>query len=315
MNCPVCNNMAVKVVRRLYDDRYGYPGLFPLFNCLACEHIFLQTNLSQNELRVLYNSYYPRKTFDIDSYRPHKEQKGIFAWLNGLDSAAFRWVPANVRVLDVGCGFGEAIGYHKGRGCDVYGVEADENIRRVAEKFGYKIHVGLFDDKAYESDFFDVVTMDQVIEHMIDPISSLQGVARVLKPGGKVILSTPNARGWGAGFFGSRWINWHAPYHMQFFSGKSIRLAAEKAGLELRQVRTVTNSEWLNLQWMHLVMFPKLNQPSLLWSADMQRARLWQKLSIKLLRVMHQAKINHLLTRFFDALSLGDNFVFVFTKR
>jgi len=171
-----------------------------------------------------------------------------------------------VRVLDLGCGFGESLGYHAARGCDVYGVEADENIRRVVEKFGYKVHVGLFDDRVYEPEFFDYVTMDQVIEHVTDPLLTLRGVARILKSGGKAILSTPNANGWGAKIFGRRWINWHAPYHLQFFSRDSMRIAAEQAGFEVTQVKTITNSEWLFYQWIHLVTYPKLGEPSWFWS-------------------------------------------------
>ena len=268
--CSICNGTAL-IQKILYDDRYAYPGYFTLMRCQACDHIFLDCNLSPNKLTELYTNYYPRKTFDLAQCKPHAEKRGVVAWFNGLNSSAFRKVPKNVRVLDVGCGFGQSLGYHTARGCDVYGVEADENIRRVAEKFGYKVHVGLFDDSNYESDFFDYVTMDQVIEHVTDPILMLHGMVRILKPGGTAILSTPNAGGWGAKFFGRRWINWHSPYHVQFFSRRSIRLAAEQAGLVLEEVKTTTNSEWLFYQWIHLSMYPKPGQSSCFWAPNQAR--------------------------------------------
>ena len=251
---------------------------------------------------------------DIESYKPHSERGGYSAWFNGLKSSAFRWVPKNIRVLDIGCGFGQSLGYHLARGCDVYGVEADENIRRVISKFGFKVHVGLFDDGNYEANSFDYVTMDQVVEHVTNPVSTLKGVARILKPGGTAILSTPNAQGWGAKVFGKGWINWHTPYHLQFFSKRSIELAAKQAGLILVEVKTITNSEWLFYQWIHLVMYPKLSEPSSFWSPDKGRLTVSQKFSIKVLSLIHRTKINHLLTRFFDGLGYGDNFVFVLKK-
>ena len=314
MSCPICKNLQVQVVMQSCDDRYGYPGQFPLKQCGYCGHAFLECDLSPIQLTELYTNYYPRKNFDITKYKPYIEQGGFAAWLSGLSCSAFRWVPRNVRILDVGCGFGESLGYHAARGCDVYGVEADENIRRVVEKFGYKVHVGLFDERLYEQDFFDYVTMDQVIEHVTQPIFVMQGLARILKPGGTLILSTPNANGWGAKLFGVRWINWHTPYHLQFFTRQSMQLVAERSGLSLIEVKTVTNSEWLLYQWIHLITYPKHGVASWFWAQDKSVVPIHQKIIVKLLALLHKTKINHLITRFFDALSVGDNYVFVLKK-
>lgn len=314
MKCPICRDLQAQVLMQVSDDRYGYPGQFALMKCPCCGHIFLDCDLSASQLTGLYTNYYPRKSFDIATYKAYAEEKGFFAWLNGLRCSAFRWVPRNVRVLDVGCGFGESLGYHTARGCDVYGVEADENIRRVVNKFGYKVHVGLFDDKVYAQDFFDFVTMDQVIEHIADPTSTLCGVARILKSGGTAILSTPNAQGWGARLFGKRWINWHSPYHIQFFTQQSMQIAAQQAGLVLTEVKTITNPEWLLYQWIHLVTYPKPDEPSWFWSPNKSGEVLYQKALVRLLSLFHKTKINHWVTRLFDGLGIGDNFVFVLKK-
>ncbi len=274
----------------------------------------MDCKMTTGQISELYTNYYPRRTFSLDQFKPHVEVGRMDAWLNGLNSSAFRKVPENVRVLDVGCGFGQSLGYHTARGCDVYGVEADENIRRVAKKFGYKVHVGLFDDSIYEPEFFDYVTMDQVIEHVTVPLSTLRGVARILKPGGTAIFSTPNSSGWGARFFGRRWINWHTPYHVQFFSRRSMQLAAEQSGLVVAEVKTITNSEWLYYQWIHLVMYPKPGEPSRFWTPNHHDRTLPEWRILRVLELMHRIKINHLLTRFFDSLGLGDNYVFVLKK-
>jgi 2-polyprenyl-3-methyl-5-hydroxy-6-metoxy-1,4-benzoquinol methylase len=314
MNCPICAQQQTYSVMRIHDDRYGYPGMFDLLRCKNCSHAFLDCDLTPEQLGKLYTDYYPRKTFDLTQCEPHAERSGLDAWFNGLNSSAFRRVPKNVRVLDVGCGFGQSLGYHTARGCDVYGVEADENIRRVAENFGYKIHVGLFDDLIYEADFFDYVTMDQVIEHVTDPLPTLRGVARILKPGGTAILSTPNAGGWGAKVFGRRWINWHAPYHVQFFSRRSMTIAAEQAGLVVAESKTVTNSEWLYYQWVHLTLYPKPGEPSRFWAPNHRAKSPLECRILRILEIMRRNKVNHLLTRLFDSLGLGDNYIFVLKK-
>ena len=216
-------------------------------------------------------------------------------------------------MLDIGCGFGQSLAYHKARGCDVQGVEADENIRRVADKFGFDVHVGLFDPEVYAPASFDYVTMNQVIEHVREPAEMLNGLAKVLRPGGTAILTTPNAGGWCARVFGRFWINWHAPYHLQFFSRDSMRLAAERAGLRLAEAHTITNSEWLLYQWIHLMMYPRAGQPSPFWSPSRARTRM-QGLLLRALYILHRTKLNHLVTRLFDALGCGDNQVFVLKK-
>lgn len=311
--CPVCNNNAPIFFAALYDDRYGYSGIFPLFLCPSCDHAFLQYDFSTELLVELYSKYYPRSSFDIEQHKPHKEVLGLKAWFEGVGSAPFRWVPRNVRVLDIGCGFGESLGYYQARGCEAYGVEADENIRRVADKFGYNIHVGLFEPDIYEPDFFDYVTMAQVIEHVVDPVETFKDVAKVLKPRGCLILSTPNAKGWGARIFGKKWINWHAPYHIHFFSGKSMKLAAEKAGLFIEKSKTTTSSQWLFYQWLHLATYPDMGQPSGFWSPKAVLT-FKQRIIVKFISLIHLTKINHIITRFFDSLNMGDNLVLVLRK-
>lgn len=288
-------------------------GKFRIARCLDCRHKWLDAKFSREELADLYTNYYPRSSFKLEQYKPYEEAKGFFAWLDGEARSAFRWVPRGVRVLDIGCGFGETLGYHRNRGCEVYGVEADENILRVAEKFGFNARAGLFDQADYEKDFFDFVTMDQVIEHVEDPVKTLSGIASVLKPGGTAILSTPNSNGWGAFLFKNLWINWHAPYHLQHFSVRSMKLAAESAGLKLVRARTLTSSEWLYYQWIHLFIYPYMGSPAAFWS-DKGTCGILGKIALKFFPLLRKLKISHIITRFFDAIGSGDNYLFFLRK-
>lgn len=313
MNCPACNSLTQHHKHELFDDRYGYPGKFNLMRCSECGHNFLNATFSNNQISTLYSKFYPRSSFKVENHRPHQELTGFHTWLDGAKSSAFRWVPRNVRILDIGCGFGETLGYYQARGCDVYGVEADENIRRVAEKFGYKVHVGLFDPNMYPPEFFDFVTMNQVIEHVQNPLETLRAIAQVLKPEGVAILSTPNVNGWGAKLFGRYWINWHAPYHLQFFTLKSLELATQQAGLVVEKKITLTPSAWLYYQWIHLLTCPSEGIESVLWTQRGQRS-FKQKLAYNLSSALDRYKINHALTRLFDTLGVGDNQLFFLRK-
>lgn len=311
--CAICSSQKLETTLPLYDDRYGYPGEFSLLKCQNCGYFFLQGTFTPEILRDLYSNFYPRSSFDEKNHLPYQEATGFRAWFDGAKSSPFHWIPKNVKILDIGCGFGESLGYHQSRGCKVFGVEVDENIRRVADKYGYKVHVGLFDPNIYQKNFFDYVTMSQVIEHVTDPVQTLQGITRILKPGGLAILSTPNANGWGAKSFGRYWINWHAPYHLQFFTLQSMQLAVEQSGLTIEKTFTITPSAWLHYQWIHLATYPSEGEPSVFWSSGVKRT-LSQKVIIKLFTWLHRSQCNHFITRFFDALGLGDSQIFFIRK-
>jgi 2-polyprenyl-3-methyl-5-hydroxy-6-metoxy-1,4-benzoquinol methylase len=311
-SCPICSSEMI-FSALLHDDRYGYPGEFRLNHCPICNNRMLDVKMTSGQLTDLYTNYYPRSDLDVAKWAPPTEKSRLCRWWLGLNSSAYRWVPPDVRVLDIGCGFGQSLGYHRARGCDAHGVEADENIRRVAEQYGLNVRVGLFDADNYDPDSFDYVTLDQVIEHVSDPVTFLKGVNRVLKHGGITIISTPNAQGWGRRLFGKKWIHWHAPYHQQFFSMKSMLIAAKKAGFELVDVKTITNSEWLHYQWMHLATYPAPGKPSAFWSAG-ARAGGMRRALMKSLNVVHYLKVNHLVTRLFDLIGAGDNRIYILRK-
>jgi 2-polyprenyl-3-methyl-5-hydroxy-6-metoxy-1,4-benzoquinol methylase len=316
VDCPICTSQQLKTDYHLYDDRYGYPGLYPLIRCRKCGHCFLDKKFSSEELSELYTLYYPRRTFDLDQFKPNKEVQGFSSWLQGDKRSAYCWVPPHVRILDIGCGFGETLAYHVSRGCDAYGVEADENAKRAAERFGFKIQIGLFQSKMYPQNFFDYVTMDQVIEHVSDPLQTLTDVAHVLKKDGVLILSTPHVNGWGTVVFGKKWINWHTPYHMHLFSKLSITLAAQHAGFAVQRIETITASDWLYYQFVHLLTYPALNTPSLFWSQKEGSMWGWRKIFVRrLFKLMHVIKITHFATRFFDLIGAGDGMLIILRKQ
>ncbi|HPS31724.1 MAG TPA: hypothetical protein PLZ43_15825, partial [bacterium] len=137
---------------------------------------------------------------------------------------------------------------------------------------------------------------------------------------GKIVLSTPNSSGWGAKLFGKYWINWHTPYHLNLFSKSSIRIALENAGFNNIQIRTVTSSEWLNYQWSHILFYPEKGEHSYFWSNEEKKKMIVtkkgrKKLSRYICNLLHRTKLNHIITRIFDALGMGDNMLVTAEKK
>ena len=144
MNCPVCMQHQTYVVMKSFDDRYGYNGEFNLISCNDCLHAWLDCSFTPEQISNLYSDYYPKYPTDYGkpwtrlSNKQRRERRitnnPLLAWLYGKRSSALQWTPKNTRLLDIGCGVGGHFNYHIIRGCDVYGVEANENARDIIEK-------------------------------------------------------------------------------------------------------------------------------------------------------------------------------------
>ena len=247
--CPICHSERTRFLFEGWDLTFGHPDSEFVYQCRDCDHVFVAGTLTPEQLTDMYTNYYPRSTFNVENYQPYKEKKGFFYWLDGEEGHAYRHVPKNVRVLDICCGYCETLGYHKARGCEVYGVEADENARKIADRYGFNVHIGLFDPSQYEPESFDYVTMDQVLEHLVEPQKTFQEIHSVLKPGGKFIASVPNLTAFGRYFFGRYWSGWHLPYHRHFFTRKSISILAERSGFAIETTQSATKSQNLLANW------------------------------------------------------------------
>ncbi len=101
------------------------------------------------------------------------------------------------RVLDVGCGTGRYSAYVRDAGNMVIGMELVRNAARATLDRGIPVFVA--DSEAsfpFADDAFDSAQCIEVIEHLMDPVATLREIHRVLKPGGSLFISTPNAAWW-----------------------------------------------------------------------------------------------------------------------
>ncbi len=95
-------------------------------------------------------------------------------------------------VLDVGCGVGQVVGRLAEAGCEAWGVDVSEpNIER-ARKFSDRCLWYEGRRLPFDAGRFDSVGALNVLEHVDEPEAFIQEVVRVAKPGGKIVISSPN---------------------------------------------------------------------------------------------------------------------------
>lgn len=109
-----------------------------------------------------------------------------YTWLAG-DS------PQDARILDVGCGSGQAVHALAKQESEAYGVEVAKASLKLATQNGpgdFRIFDGLH--LPFKDDFFDAVGSFTVLEHVEDPELALREMVRVLRPGGTIVVACPN---------------------------------------------------------------------------------------------------------------------------
>jgi SAM-dependent methyltransferase len=153
-------------------------------------------------------------------------------------------------------------------GIEAFGIEADPNVKAVVDRYNLNVHIGSIHDCPFPDRQFDLITLNQVIEHVPDPLLLLQEVSRRLRHGGRVALSFPNVSSLQRRLAGRRWINWHVPYHQHHFNLHSFQQLALQAGFKIVTMRTITPNLWTLLQIRVSLSKSSEGQASLSWSSE-----------------------------------------------
>lgn len=86
----------------------------------------------------------------------------------------------------------------------------------------------------------DLVLAMHVLEHDDDPRALLERIVRLVRPGGRLIVETPNVDCVWASIFGKAWDAWYLPYHRRHFNHRNLRALVEGGGLTVTSVENVS---------------------------------------------------------------------------
>jgi SAM-dependent methyltransferase len=142
------------------------------------------------------------------------------------------------RMLDVGCGPGFLLEAARERGWDAVGIDPSPFSVAHVRRLGFEAYEGLLHDVSLQAGSFDAVALLQVIEHVLDPRELIAGCLRLLKPGGALLVATPNPRSLLAYAQRERFNYWIPPVHCVWYTPSALKRVLRQAGFA--SVRTST---------------------------------------------------------------------------
>jgi len=135
-------------------------------------------------------------------------------------------------LLDVGCGEGFFLFNASKAGYTAKGIDISQDAAEYARReFGLNVEAKPFKELQFPENYFDVVTLWQVLEHVPYPLMVLKEVHRILKPGGLLATSTPDIEGTMAKIFRRKWWNLRR-LHINQFTAKTLADMLNRAGFK-----------------------------------------------------------------------------------
>jgi len=277
--CIFCEQPGIPLYSGLSDQLFGTPGFWNFLQCEKCGLVWLNPRPVAAELSKAYVRYYTHQGSNtihttrkpLGSLR-EKGKKGLYAYVSDSKALADGWIWMRLgqalscvpllreraymgtmcldsatkgKLLDLGCGDGRFLALMRAAGWDVTGIDTDLAAVKNARELGIPVVAGNIADAAFPEASFDAVTLSHVIEHVHDPVGLLSACRRVVKPGGQVVIVTPNIKSFGHKKFGSCWRGLEPPRHLHIFSLAALHICCERAGLQLQMLRTSARSAGL----------------------------------------------------------------------
>ncbi len=233
--------MICKVETEPFMEKDGYH----FQKCSLCGLVFVfpqpQKEMIVGKLYSEGSGYQGNKSKDLSNTEPTVNQKKVLNWLATRKKG---------KLLDIGCSNGEFMWLAKKAGFDTSGVELNKRTADIARNNGLDVFCGTLDEGAFPSGSFDYIYMGDLIEHVSDPLATLSEAKRLLRPGGTIIIVTPNLDCfWSMAtfrlyeWFGIPWASLTPPYHLFQFSrynlnkmlaGNGFTMVANLFGSQLR---------------------------------------------------------------------------------
>lgn len=223
--CPLCKSNHILF---LYAIAHSNPH-FTVYKCHDCKFIFMNPPLSKDAEAILYNEGYYTGTANYTYY----DERNVEQYAKHVWNARLKTIRKYVKTgnfLDIGCSFG---GFLKtaSKFYTVYGIEPSPYSSKYAQqRFGNDaIHIGTLYDHPFEHNFFSVISMIEVLEHIRNPYEALSECYRLCTDNGLLVIQTANMDGLQAKINNDHYL-YFLPGHFSYFTKQNLTSTLKKIG-------------------------------------------------------------------------------------
>ena len=228
VNCNLCKKNDYSFLFRL--DDFDLP--LNIVRCNNCGLIYQNPQPEHNYINSLYSEDYYIGGSKIANAR-YLEKRRI---ISKERLKIIERIKRPGRILDIGCCFGTFLEAAKKRGWEPYGVEISQfPLKKAKEIKGLKIFLGELSNIHLQENFFDLVTIFEVIEHLFTPLETLMEIHKILKDDGILIVQTTNMDSLRAKILEPK-AYYYSPVHLYYFTKKTIIRMLKKAGFEIFKI-------------------------------------------------------------------------------
>ena len=250
--CPICGSSVELKSNRL--PSYNQNGIYNVFYCYSCNTSYTWPRIPDNNLyeqiyknagRVIgYNRYieYAEQVLQHSDPLGYLAREDVY-W--SIESTLKRYaVEGQTQILDFGSGLGYlTYAIHK-RGYNVTGLDISQNaVTSARNRYGnHFVCADLYEYAKSNQAKYDIVILAEVIEHIPDPLPFLATVSTLIRPNGRLIITTPNKS------ITQDDVLWDTdlpPVHFWWFSEESLNFIGKHLGLKVEYVDfTLYNERW-----------------------------------------------------------------------
>lgn len=213
--------------------------------CPECRVWYLDPRPCERDYQLIYPKSYPAYAMGGETGRGDSLAFRAKAWIEALKIRRYARFVHGVRgeILDVGCGDGMLLDGFARAGFpreELVGLDFNPAAVERTRAKGYRVIEGLFETADVCASRYRLVVMNQVIEHLVEPLAGMRKLREMLVPGGHVFLETPNLDSPNARLARRRyWGGYHYPRHLHLFSRATISAALARAGLDVVEIRCI----------------------------------------------------------------------------
>lgn len=253
-NCKFCfNDTYTCCYSNIADWEYSTPGNYSYYQCNKCLGIQLHPFPNLSDLIDAYNIEY-------HGYRESEKRGPLFRFLYNLNlfllnRSIKNLVNKNSIVLDIGCGCGQYLEVFKNLGINnLYGIDFNLEAVDKSRKKGINVFHGTFKEFQHASSSFDLIIMNNYLEHTLDPIFELSKSYDLLKKSGNLVGEIPGFDSFERILFKRFWGGNHVPRHTFQFTKEKLYTLLKNTGFSQIKIYDQLNSAHLALSIQNYIV-------------------------------------------------------------